>query len=358
MACPDPPERAEARGLARRLRCLGRDARTVGELGGRGPGEPEHVRPSRVLQPAPHLVADPRQIAEPRRHRADCPVVYSGEDECRNGHRRQDRARPRPRREQVIQRPHLESEEGKAEESDRRHLEDLHVLEERDGVDPLRPGRRIERLPQGAGAQPGRHEPGDPTPAPGRDVGEQRALRIRPIQHGLGDEPHRAPGEGMEVARERECRDERRPPEPGGAPEFLGTDRDGAPVQLSPHAEAVEHPFGEQHGRDDGRERQRDPRPALDGIHREEHVVPVLQSEVDGFEQEPDHRRPPQHGDERARLGQQRLAPEQHDQLVEDQEGRIPGEDIEPGGDRRDLVVTQHRGGDQYQRRRDDPGPG
>src|SRR5438034_2568956 len=42
-------------------------------------------------------------------------------------------AGPRPRREQVIQRPHLESEEGKAEESDRRHLEDLHVLEERDG---------------------------------------------------------------------------------------------------------------------------------------------------------------------------------------------------------------------------------
>src|SRR2546422_11042567 len=89
-----------------------------------------------------------RQIAQRRRRGAHGPVIDPDEheqDECRGA----DQGSPGGmRREQVIERPHLEREEREAEEPDQWHLEDLQALEERDRVDPAATRHGVERLPQ------------------------------------------------------------------------------------------------------------------------------------------------------------------------------------------------------------------
>src|SRR5207245_1772846 len=70
------------------------------------------------------------------------------------------------------------------------------------------------------------------------------------------------------------------------------------------------------------------------------------------LEYKPDDRRPPQHQNELAGAPEQRLAPQQDDYLVEHDEGGIPREHVEPGGDGGNLVGEKHGGGDQRDHRR------
>ncbi len=209
------------------------------------------------------------------------------------------------RRDQVIERPHLKREEREAEETHQRHLEDLQVLEEGDGVDPAAPRDGVEGLPQHPGEETRGHEPCDPPPAAVGHIRKQRVRGIAPVQERLGDEPDCAPGQRVEIAWEGQYSREQSPADPAGDLQVLRLEGEVAEPEVAPHAQSVQQALGEQHGGDHRRERYRDAEPALEPARREEDVVPIPQPKVDRLEQEPDHRGPPQHQRQPAGAGEQ-----------------------------------------------------
>ena len=176
----------------------------VGELRHRALRDPEHGFPPSSAQSRDHPVRHARQIAQRWRRGAHGPVVDPDEheqDECRGA----DQGSPGGmRREQAIERPHLEREKREAEEADQWHLEDFQALEEWDRVDPAATRHGIERFPHHPGEEACGHEPCDASPAAPGDIRKQRVRGIAPVQQRLGDEPHRTPGERVEIARENQ----------------------------------------------------------------------------------------------------------------------------------------------------------
>src|SRR5690242_312210 len=258
----------------------------------------------------------------------------------------------------MVQRPYLEREEREAQEPDERHLEDLETFEKRHRINPAAARHRVERLPQHTGEQAGGHQARDSAPAASRDVPEQRPFGVARVQMKLSHEPYSAPCERVEESRKGERRDEQAQAGPARDPQARRVEDDRVPTQVPPDSQTVQYAFAEQDRGDDCGERDGDPDPARETARGQEHVVPVLETEVERLEHKPDHRRPPQHQDEIARASEQRLSAEQHHRLVEDDERGIPAEHVEPRGEGRDLVGQEHGGGDQRDHRRRQSHPG
>src|SRR2546427_8520167 len=138
------------------------------------------------------------------------------------------------RREQVIERPHLEREKREAEEPDQWHLEDLQVLEERDRVNPAATRHGVERFPHHAGEEARGHEPCDASPAAPGDVRKQRVRGVAPVQQRLGDEPHCTPGERVEIARESQHGRQQSPADPARDLQMSRREGEAAEPQIVP----------------------------------------------------------------------------------------------------------------------------
>jgi len=130
-----------------------------------------------------------------------------------------------------------------------------------------------------------------------------------------------------------------------------------AGLEVAPHAESIEHALRQEHRWNDGRDRDRDSGPPFEAAGGQEHIVPVLQPKVDRFEQQPDDDRGPQHERQVARTGGERLAAQDLNHLIEDDESGVPREDVEPRGNGWNPVCEQQHGGDQDDRRRDESRP-
>ena len=301
MPRPDPPQRAEASRLPHARRCSVVEPRPPADFLGPELRQAKHVREAGVLKSGPGLRAHRRKVREARCRGAHGPAVHPSEHQHRERHRRHDRRRAGPPSEQVVERPHFEGEEREAQESDRRHLEQLHVLEKGHGVDPFAAGEMIEGLPQGACDQARRHQPDDAPPLAARHVSEQGPVAVPPVQQRLGDQPDGAPREGVEHAREDERQRERGAAERDGDTQVARLDAHGARRETPAHTQILEEARGQQHRRYHRSEREGDTEPPFHAVVRQEHVVPVLQAEVERFEQEPDDGGPPQHAAELAR---------------------------------------------------------
>jgi hypothetical protein len=287
--------------------------------------------------------------------------VHGGDRERGEGGSAENRAGARPPRrgsrsalgrhresrddERLPDRERLEREEGEAEEAEERHLEELEALEPRHRVDPFAARLEVQELPQQADPQAAREEPQDAARPAALEVPEERPRRVAGPHPRIHAKDDPAPDEGKEGARPCEREGEHRETDSGQNPRERGRDAEPARRDSPRDAERVQQALGDQDGRKHGRERERDPHPPRERVPRQEHVVPVLEAQVQELEDEPEGKRPGERRrDEGGAAEEERTAFADGDRGVGERENRVPRERVEPRGERLDAPAHTGRG--------------